>query len=406
MKQKSIFIIILLISCFFSGCFGEQEEEEPNRFTWAEKEEINCDTSNQSNYQWELYLEGFTTPIKSLKHPLVDELWIADLNGEITSWNGDETRLVGNLSSFISLCHNEQGLLGLTFVDDFVNNSKILLSYIEAVPCPGEPGALILSEATITDGLIDNSSIKELRRIEQPYRNHNGGNIISIGNDQYLWSVGDGGGSNDPNDNGQNKTSALGTIQYLEYSNNSIKPVLDITGNDSDYILHHGLRNPWKFDVDPMNRIWIADVGQYCFEEINMVELLDRSNFGWSSREGMHDFDKDSDCTEAPTSPPENLTDPLIEYNHENGECSVTGGLWMDWGPYSMQNGFLYGDFCSGKIWLATQNGDNWSAVEKVTVGTMIVGFGKGLNDELLIFSWAGTIYQLSEINHSSDELE
>ena len=401
MKKKALLISFLLLSCFLSGCFSD--EEEPNRFSWAEKEEVFCDTSNQSKYQCKLYLDGFTTPIKSLKHPLTNELWIADLNGEITSWNGQETRLVANLSSIISLCHIEQGLLGFSFVEDFTNNSKVLLSYIESVSCSGDAGALILSQANVVGGLIDIQSIEQLRRIEQPYRNHNGGHILSIGNNQYLWSVGDGGGSNDPNDNGQNSESPLGTIQFIEYSNNTIKPAINTTGQDSDYTLHHGLRNPWRFDVDPMNRIWIADVGQYCFEEINMVDLLDPTNFGWSTREGMHEFDKDSDCTQAPTTPPENLTDPLIEYNHLTGDCSVTGGLWMDWGPESMQNAFLYGDFCSGKLWLAKQSGDNWTGHEELTVGTMIVGFGEGLNNELLIFSWAGSIYELADISHSSD---
>ena len=146
-----------------------------------------------------------------------------------------------------------------------------------------------------------------------------------------------------------------------------------------------------------MGRLWIADVGQYCFEEINMVNLLEESNFGWSVREGMHDFDKESNCDQPASNPPENMTDPILEYSHENGNCSVTGGYWMDWGPESFQGSYLYGDFCSGTIWTAKQIDGSWVGEELTTVGTMIVGFGRGLNDELLVFSWSGSIYQLSE---------
>ena len=74
----------------------------------------------------------------------------------------------------------------------------------------------------------------------------------------------------------------------------------------------------------------------------------------------------------------------------------------MDWGPESLRDGYVYGDFCSGQIWVAKNIEGNWTAVEVGNVGTMIVGFGKGVNDELLIFSWAGGIYQLNEIQSSS----
>ena len=74
----------------------------------------------------------------------------------------------------------------------------------------------------------------------------------------------------------------LGTIQYFSYGNKTIEPVFDNYGNDTDYVLHHGLRNPWKFDTDNQGRLWIADVGQYCFEEVNVVPMLTQSNFGWS----------------------------------------------------------------------------------------------------------------------------
>ena len=174
--------------------------------------------------------------------------------------------------------------------------------------------------------------------------------------------------------------------------------MLDLYGNDTDYVLHYGLRNPWKFDIDNSGQLWIADVGQYCYEEINLVPIFDQTNFGWSQREGMHNYDPSDDCTSAATTPDDsNLTDPIVEYAHTGGNCSITGGFWMDWGPNSLQGGYIYGDFCTGAIWKISQNNGNWEANFITSVGTYITGFGQGINDELLIFSWTGAIYSLAD---------
>ena len=160
--------------------------------------------------------------------------------------------------------------------------------------------------------------------------------ILNAGNGYYLWGVGDGGGSNDPDNNGQNESSPLSSIHYFKYDGTSISPVMFNSDGSSTYILHKGLRNPWKFDVDNENRLWIADVGQYCYEEVNVGNLFDQSNFGWSTREGMHNYDPSDDCT-SPPSPLDdnNLTDPVTEYPHYGGNCSIIGGFWVDKGPES-----------------------------------------------------------------------
>ena len=170
--------------------------------------------------------------------------------------------------------------------------------------------------------------------------------------------------------------------------------------DDPSYTLHYGLRNPWRIDFDPNGNLWIADVGQLCYEEVNVVPVMQSSNFGWSEREGFHDLDKDGGCYENQSVEDPNFTDPVIEYSHNDTHCSIIGGLWMDWGPELLRDGYVYGDFCSGQIWSAKNIDGKWTAVEVGNVGTMIVGFGKGVNNELLIFSWAGSIYQLNE-NHS-----
>lgn len=397
MKNNCFILVFLLLSASLAGCLGEDQEEAP-RFTWPEQLNISCDVSENEDLGCDIYLDGFETPVVTVKHPILDEIWIVDLQGTITSWDGNQIRQVANLSTVISTCHYEQGLLGMTFDEDFANTGVVLLSYVENIvsDCDEPATPATLAEAVVVDGVIDPASVRVLIQVEKSNRNHNGGHVIGIGNHHYLWSIGDGGGSEDPYGNGQNSSTRLGAILLLEYSNGTVQPVLNNTSGD-DYVLHHGLRNPWRFDVDPENRLWIADVGQYCYEEINVVPLMNQSNFGWSVREGLHNFDSEDDCDSEPDQPLEGMVDPVIEYNHANGNCSVTGGQWMDWGPQSLQGGYLYGDFCSGAIWLAKESGSNWVAEDVATIGTQIVGFGQGLNDELLIFSWGGTIYQMTE---------
>ena len=395
MKSYCFTLVLLLVMAPLSGCLQDEEPEQPG-FSWQDRAEIECDMSTNVDLDCEVYLDGFNTPVLSIKHPVVNELWIVDLYGNITSWNGDTLRQVANLSGLISTCHNEQGMFGMAFDDDFEQTGAVLLSYVQIVePCEDPAGPLTLAEAKVVDGVINPDSLKVLLQVEEPYRNHNGGHILGIGEHQYLWGVGDGGSSKDPYGHGQNTSTKLGAILLLEYSNGTVQPVLNNSSGDP-YVLHHGLRNPWRFDVDPSNRLWIADVGQYCYEEINVVQLMNQTNFGWAVREGMHEFDGDFDCDPITSEPPEGLVDPVIEYIHENGHCSVTGGHWMDWGPQALRGGYLYGDFCSGSIWIAKGNSSNWEAVDVATVGTQIVGFGQGLNDELLIFSWGGAIYQVT----------
>ena len=97
-------------------------------------------------------------------------------------------------------------------------------------------------------------------------------------------------------------------------------------------------------------------------------------------------------CDENIVQSDDNLTYPIAIYGHENGNCSITGGFWMDWGPELLQNGYLYGDFCSGEIWLLKEIGGEWKQNYIGSSGGMIVGFGRGIADEVLVFHWTGDI--------------
>jgi len=391
MKYFAIFVLIILCSGL-TGCIDSEDD-----FEWPEPTEFNCELSLDLNLECKLYMEGFETPHHSISNPENEEIWIIYLNGFVKSWDGEELEEIADLSSFVNRCHIEQGLLGMAFDEDFNTSKTVLISYIEEGDCDGPNDSdLILASIKLGEsGLLDPSTISSLRTVEQPYRNHNGGHLISIGDNQYLWGIGDGGSADDPENNGQNRSNSLGTINLFSYENGEISPVLN-NSEDDPYILHHGLRNPWRFSLGEDNMIWIGDVGQNCWEEINLVPLFERKNLGWSLKEGFQYFDEDGDCYEEDDHEEhsdDDLTYPVVAYGHENGNCSITGGFWMDWGPKSLQNGYLYGDFCSGEIWLLKETDDGkWKENYVGSSGGMIVGFGRGIADEILIFHWTGDI--------------
>jgi len=391
MKYFAIFVLIILCSGL-TGCIDSEDD-----FEWPEPTEFNCELSLDLNLECKLYMEGFETPHHSISNPENEEIWIIYLNGFVKSWDGEELEEIADLSSFVNRCHMEQGLLGMAFDEDFNTSKTVLISYIEEGDCDGPNDSdLILASIKLGEsGLLDPSTISSLRTVEQPYRNHNGGHLISIGDNQYLWGIGDGGSADDPENNGQNRSNSLGTINLFSYENGEISPVLN-NSEDDPYILHHGLRNPWRFSLGEDNMIWIGDVGQNCWEEINLVPLFERKNLGWSLKEGFQYFDEDGDCYEEDDHEEhsdDDLTYPVVAYGHENGNCSITGGFWMDWGPESLQNGYLYGDFCSGEIWLLKETDDGkWKENYVGSSGGMIVGFGRGIADEILIFHWTGDI--------------
>ena len=394
-RITTLVLTALFVLAPLSGCL-EAEEEEPAGFEWGPRSQPECDPVDL-NITCKEYLSGFTTPTNSLHHPTENEIWISDLDGRIVAWDGEEKRLVANISSLISNCHTEAGLLGFTFATDFVNASQILFTYIGTANCETkEVTNLYLAVGDVKDGMVSPDSIQVLREIEQPYRNHNGGHLLALDNQTYLWGVGDGGGSNDPQSHGQNSTSPLGTIQHFHYTSGTITPVHNTTGTDQDYTLHQGLRNPWKFDVDHQGRLWIADVGQNCYEEISMVPVLQPTNLGWSEREGNREFTDPNDCSKPPSTPPRGMTDPVVVYEHQEGRCSISGGLYMDWGPEPWRDGFMYGDFCTGEVWLTVETGQGqWDGELLLDTEALLVGFGRGLDDELLLFTWGGTIFEL-----------
>ena len=383
-------VFLIILGQLISGCMGEEGMD------WPERVDSECEFEFE-NLRCSVFSTALDIPLWGLKPPSMATFWMIDQSGLLIEISASGNSTLLDIREDVSRCHNEQGLLGFEFSEDFTQTGLILLSYIEDGSCLGDNKAkLILSSARYDGQRIDPDSVTSLTSVKQPYRNHNGGHLVSIDDGNFLWGIGDGGSHGDPNGNGQNPNTVLGSIQLLNFINGSLSEVDD---DDSPFLrsVHIGLRNPWRFDVDNQDRLWIADVGQNCWEEVNLITWNSSSNFGWPLREGLNEYHDLDSCETSNNSTSSDFVDPVHQYSHSGGNCSITGGLWMDWGPWQFNDSYIFGDFCSGSIWTLKFVDGSWEPEFLGSTGTMIVSFARGPADELLILTWGGTVYALSE---------
>ena len=280
---------------------------------------------------------------------------------------------------------SEQGLLGLAFHPDYEENGLFFVSYTD------KNGASVISrfEVSSNPDQADGESESILLTIPQPYKNHNGGQIL-FGPQGYLWiAIGDGGSAGDPQGNAQKLDNLLGKLLRLDISQAPyVIPEENPFGNE---IWAYGLRNPWRFTFDPASSdLYIADVGQAKWEEINYLEADTPAgtNFGWNYREGNHVFQG---------TPPEGLAliDPVAEYDHSLG-CSVSGGAVYRGSLLEWQGIYLYGDFCSGRIWgLLQMPSGEWRHELLYQVDRRIAAIDQDESGEVYLVDLQGTILKL-----------
>ncbi len=253
----------------------------------------------------------------------------------------------------------EEGLLGLAFHPDYENNHYFYVDYTAANP----RRTVIARYQANPDNpnKADKNSEFVILEVEQPYRNHNGGQI-SFGPDGYLYiALGDGGSGGDPKGNGQNLQTLLGSILRIDVDNPSngrnygIPSDNPFAGNTEGYreeIYAYGLRNPWRFSFDPeTDQLWAADVGQENWEEIDIIKK--GKNYGWNIMEGKHCYKPSTGCNTA------GLELPIWEYGHDVGH-SITGGFVYRGTKIPQLIGlYIYGDFEFGQIWALQYDGTN-----------------------------------------------
>ncbi len=288
----------------------------------------------------------------------------------------------------------ERGLLGLAFHPDYAVNGYLYVNFSDR---DGNTRVERFSVAADPDR-ADPASGKLVIGIDQPYANHNGG-MIAFGPDGMLFiGMGDGGSANDPHGNGQDRATLLGAMlrvdvdggdPYAIPADNPFAGHADARGE----IWALGLRNPWRFSFDRGgSRLFIADVGQNAWEEIDIVAATEAGlNFGWNVMEGAHCFNT-ATCDQA------GLTLPAVEYGHDQG-CSVIGGYVYRGSAIAFLAGhYLYSDWCRG--WLRSFRLDGAGAVVEHTewpVGDIgnPLGFGEDAAGEVYVASQNGRVYRL-----------
>lgn len=306
-------------------------------------------------------------------------VWRLPLSGGPASVFGDLRGLL------ISNPGGEEGLLGLAFSPDFQSDGRVYVHYTA-----GSPRRSLLSRFQVVNGAMEMTSERVLLEVAQPFGNHNGGQI-AFGPDGYLYvALGDGGGAGDPLGSGQDLSSLLGSILRLDVSGDDYSVPPDnpflASGGARAEIYAYGLRNPWRFSFDrATGDLWAADVGQSRWEEVDRI--VAGGNYGWNILEGFECFQSE-DCDTT------GLRLPRAVYGHDEG-CSVTGGFVYR-GPSlpELAGWYIYGDFCSGRVW-ALDTAEDSLPVLLAETGLPISSFGELRDGELVVVTFADAIFQL-----------
>lgn len=348
---------------------------------------------NASAYTWSPVVDGFKRPL-DLQHAGDSRLFVVEQAGRIwviaDGQRQDPPFL--DLHSRVGSDGNEQGLLGLAFHPRFAENGRFYVNYTDL------SGDTVIAQFSVSpaSGNADPASERRLLTIDQPYANHNGGGL-AIGPDGYLYiGTGDGGSGGDPLGNGQSLNTLLGKILRLDVDGGepyAIPPSNPFAGSGEVYpeIWAFGLRNPWRFAFDPATGdLYIGDVGQGDWEEINYQPSASSGgeNYGWSVREGAHSFEGDA----AP-----DMVDPVAEYGHDQG-CSVTGGVVVRDPALPEWNGvYLYGDYCSGRVWGLLPGGDSgWQSQLLFDTDFNLTAFGQDAAGSVYVIDHRGGVYRLT----------
>ena len=242
---------------------------------------------------------------------------------------GSEVLDIGDLT----IAQGEQGLLGLAFAPDGSG------AYVNYTNLNGD--TVIASFLIADDGSFNKASQGMIATIKQPYPNHNGGEIMVDADGAIYVFMGDGGFANDPERYALDITSPLGKIW-------KITPTDGQWNSGEAWAV--GLRNPWRASLDPVtNDLWIADVGQDYWEEINVVpfDQVQGVSFGWSAREGSHEFNPDQQALHETFT----AVEPVYEYEHVDNNCSISGGVVYRGSQVPVTGTwYIFSDYCTGKV--------------------------------------------------------
>jgi len=287
--------------------------------------------------------------------------------------------------------NGEQGLLGLAFHPDFANNGRFFINFTAA-----PDGTTRIEERVVSKSDPERASDEAPRllfSVEQPYSNHNAGDIAFGKDGKLYFGVGDGGSANDPHKYGQNLTAKLGKVYRLDVNASATQPEM----------IALGVRNPWRISFDTESGdLYIADVGQGKFEYVHLLTAAQLAgsfekpvNLGWNVMEGFHCFEGES-CDATPFQP------PIVDYDHKTG-CSISGGyVYRGKALPELTGRYFYSDYCTALVHSLRLEGDrtldvwDWKpSLDPDSRLARIASFGRDQDGELYVVTHEGPIYKL-----------
>jgi glucose/arabinose dehydrogenase len=351
----------------------------------------------EPNLVLESVTSGLVLPV-SITHAGDSRLFITEQEGRIVIHDG--VRLLPQPFLDITplvLSGGERGLLSVAFHPRYSENGRFFVNYTD------RNGHTVIARYTVSSNpnVADPSSGVTILQIQQPFANHNGGQL-QFGPDGYLYiGMGDGGSGGDPNNRAQNLGDLLGKMLRIDvesatYTVPPSNPFLSQSGARGE-IWAYGLRNPWRFSFDRASGdLWIADVGQGLWEEVDFqpATSIGGENYGWRRMEGAHCFSPSTNCNTG------SLVLPVIEYGHGGGACSVTGGYVYRGARYpGLQGMYLYADFCNGVISGARRQPNGAVTTRALlSTGFLISTFGEDVNGEVYVASYnKGALYRVTD---------
>jgi glucose/arabinose dehydrogenase len=355
------------------------------------------------------------SPVALAPHPVTGDLYVAEQGGavrriEIGDEGGRPTFTVDRRPALDLTAETEatgeRGLLGLAFSPDGEH------LYVDYTDLQGDTHVV---EYRMDGPRADPGSARQLLFVDQPYPNHNGGQLVTDAEGHLYIGMGDGGAAGDPQNRAQNLDDLLGKILRIDpagagggrpYGIPADNPFVDGGGRPEIWIW--GVRNPWRFSFDrETGDLWVADVGQNDVEEINLLPATAEgtgagparsgppgrgANLGWRYKEGTRPFQG---------TPPEGLSlvDPVSEYEHRGTDCSVTGGfVYRGTAVPALRGVYVYGDYCTAELrGLVVVDGRE---VDDRSLGVSVAenslsSFGEDLDGELYVLSTEGTVYRI-----------
>jgi glucose/arabinose dehydrogenase len=404
--------IFIVLGLAVAGCSGDDDSGDGGSSTSTKPRGSTSTQSpgstttslpdvNNVNIKLTTITEGLDRPTVLTVRPGDPTLYVVEKVGRVRAIRDgnlvDEPVL--DIDSMVNDGGNEQGFLGLAFSPD---GTKMYVHY-----SGNNGGETRVDEYAVgTDGTVDTASRRQVLTQSQPQSNHNGGEL-TFGPDGLLYlGLGDGGGAGDsggghaPGGNGQSLGTLLGKVLRIDptpsgnlgYTVPPDNPFVGRAGARPE-IWSYGLRNPWRFSFDQATGdIWIGDVGQNAWEEVDMQARSAGGgkgvNFGWNVFEGTHSY-RDGD---APGAVP-----PVFEYSHDGGNCSVTGGyVYRGEKIPAMQGVYLFADYCAGDLRALVASGGKVVQERVLPVSSpAISSFGQDAAGELYVLSDEGNVYRV-----------